>query len=821
MDTVQRDRAVSDPDGLIADLVMESGPGLGREQVRAVVTAVAGGRAKSRRLAVALAGRPAVLADGRSPASRAVADLLVALHDAGARDTSLPACAQCGRKVRGFQRAGQDWYCSPCMRHYEPCASCGKDRPVSSRDRAGRPRCAKCPDDEGRDPVTVIHGLITALDPGAGRETVASAVRRSAPRPSYQKKLAWALEDNPALLTGDGHLAPLRAIPRFIEILHDAGIAGVVRPACGRCGRVVRIDKPLDGVRVCRTCIAHSRIEPCARCGAVREPVTRDEQGRPVCANCFITAPENLETCTGCGRVRPVDRRTADGPLCARCPPLAVMTCAVCGQTAPCGISRATGKPWCPACQHRRAACSACGRHEAIASGTLDRPLCAGCTPPPPWASCPVCSDPDHPSPGQCARCLINARLDDLMGPDDGSLPPGLQALRREIAAAEHTITATRWLAKPSVAPVLSGLADGSIPLTHQALDALPQRQALAYLRQTLVATGALPSRDEEMIRLETFLHGLLDSQADPERRRLLHRYLIWHLVRRMRSRNNGKPVTRQQALLTRRLARGAIAFLDWLDSAGLTLGNCRQGDLERWLGSGQAVYREEAGRLIRWAHAAGLTSCYLLSAARWTGPAAVLDGENRWDIARRLLHDDALKPEDRLAGLLVLLYAQGITAISRMTAGQVHAGDDGTVRLQLGWVPVQLPDPVASIALAVAANRKGHATIGAARSSPWLFPGGQPGQPISGPRLTKRLDALGISPRQARSTALFQLAAEVPAAILTRTLGISTNVAVTWQRLSAGDWAAYAADVSRRSPQQPVPATSRNAEPQAGKRHR
>ena len=140
------------------------------------------------------------------------------------------------------------------------------------------------------------------------------------------------------------------------------------------------------------------------------------------------------------------------------------------------------------------------------------------------------------------------------------------------------------------------------------------------------------------------------------------------------------------------------------------------------------------------------------------------------------------------------------------MTAGQVHVGDDGTVRLQLGRVPVQLPEPVASIALAVAANRKGHATIGAAGPSPWLFPGGQPGRPVSSARLTQRLDALGISPRQARSTALFQLAAEVPAAILARTLGVSTNVAVTWQRLSAGDWAAYAADVSRRSPQQPVP---------------
>jgi hypothetical protein len=692
------------------------------------------------------------------------------------------------------------------MRRDEPCAACRKDRPVASRDRAGRPRCAKCPDDDGRDPVTVIHGIVTALDPGAGRETVAGAVRQAAPRPSYQQKLAWALEKNPALLTGDGHLAPLRAIPQFIEMLHGAGVAGVVRPACGRCGRVVRTDKPLDGVRVCRTCIAHSRTEPCARCGAIREPVTRDGQGRPICASCFVTAPENLETCTGCGRVRPVERRTADGPLCSRCPSLPVLACSVCAQTVPCGISRATGLPWCPPCQRRRAACSACGRHEPAASGTLNRPLCAGCTPPPPWARCPVCRDPDHPSPGTCARCIVNARLDELMGPDAGALPPGLQALRREIAGAEHAVTAMRWAAKPSIAPVLSGLADGSIALTHQALDGLPQRPALAHLRQTLVATGALPWRDEEMTRLEAFLHGLLDFQADPERRRLLHRYLIWHLVRRMRSRNNGKPATRQQALLTRRLARGAIAFLDWLGSAGLTMGTCQQADLDRWLASGQAVYREEAGRLIRWAHAARLTSCYLPSAARWTGPSAILDGEDRWDIARRLLHDDTLKSEDRLAGLLVLFYAQGVTALSRMT------GRPGPGRRQRHRPAPARPGarPAARAGRLDRPRRRGQPQRPrhhrGRRAIALAVPGGQPGQPISGARLTKRLDALGISPRQARSTALFQLAAEVPAAILARTLGVSTSVAVLWQRLSAGDWAVYAADVSRRPPQQSVP---------------
>ena len=136
------------------------------------------------------------------------------------------------------------------------------------------------------------------------------------------------------------------------------------------------------------------------------------------------------------------------------------------------------------------------------------------------------------------------------------------------------------------------------------------------------------------------------------------------------------------------------------------------------------------------------------------------------------------------------------------MTVEHIQVGAD-EVRLRLGRVPIQLPEPVAELARAVVANRKGHATIGALAPSPWLFPGGQPGRPISSARLTQRLNDLGIRPGRARSAALFQLATEIPAAILARTLGIHTDVAVTWQRHSAGDWATYAADVSRRSDKQ------------------
>jgi hypothetical protein len=51
----------------------------------------------------------------------------------------------------------------------------------------------------------------------------------------------------------------------------------------------------------------------------------------------------------------------------------------------------------------------------------------------------------------------------------------------------------------------------------------------------------------------------------------------------------------------------------------------------------------------------------------------------------------------------------------------------------------------------------------------------------------------------QAGAVLLWELATDLPAAVLARLLGIHITVAVAWQPASAGDWAAYAAEISRR----------------------
>ncbi|MEW2121203.1 site-specific integrase [Streptomyces sp. NPDC005474] len=798
----QLDRTVTDPVGLITDLVADIERELGIATIRAVVTAVAGGRAKSRSLAKALAIRPAVLTDGRSPAPRAIGDLLIELRKAGASAIASPLCADCGKTLRTLQRKGQDWYCSVCGQETSECTACGNVRRVGFRDRKGLPRCKMCPDHDHRDPVAVVHDLITAIAPGADRDAVAEALRRTAPdRPHYRQRVVWAVEENPRLLTGEGYLAPHRAILKFIDLLHEAGVAGIVRPACPRCHRVVRIDKPLDGQRVCRNCIAKSRVEECVRCGARREPATRDDQGRPLCPNCLITDPANTELCISCGERRRVQNRTADGPLCPNCCPLPVLVCAICGRTAPGTLSKLTGLPRCRGCFQRQAHCTVCGRLRGIHSGTADAPICGPCTTPDAelWRPCPTCGQTERlHAPGPCPRCTLKQRLQDLLADDTGSIPSKLQPLYDTLASTERARTAMSWLSKGIVSTVLSDLGSGRRPLTHQALDELPEGKVVEHIRSVLVAAGVLPKRDEQMIRLERHVKDLVTSHTMVEGRKILHRYATWHLLRRLRRRSRGKEITHYQLATARQHLRAAVYLLDWLGEQDLTLTTCRQADLDRWMTSDDVLLRTEAGHFVRWALAQKITRGLSFPAVRWNGPTQPMDNEARWDTARRLLHDDTLKPEDRLAGLLLLLYAQWPAAISRLTVDHVEETDT-VVRIHLGAVPVELPAPVAELALQQVAVRRSHAVL-ARTDSPWLFPGGQPGRPISAWAMGERLRKLGIRLAEARSTALFQLATELPAAVLARTLGIDITVAVKWQRAAAGDWAAYAAEVSRRN---------------------
>lgn len=798
--TAEASEALADPLGVVMRLVDAIEPNLETAAIEDAVRKIAGGRAKRRRLAAALVARPSVLTDGRSPAPRVIGDLLIALRNAGAQAVSPPCCARCGKHLRTMQRRGQDWYCGTCGPQSEPCSSCGRLRPVSTRDRAGRPRCVRCPPAKEADPLAVITAVVTGIDPSLSAEVVGSSLRTAAPRPGQQRQLAWVLQERPELLTGDGALAPVPSVLRLIEALCDAGSSRIVRPACPRCDRVIPLCKPADGVRLCRNCLAKFRAVPCAGCSVVREPATRDDHGQPLCAHCLITDPINHETCAACGRRRPVAARTPRGPLCGTCRPVPTLTCSICGRVASCSVSAATGEPWCHACQQRWTRCSSCQLVRPVRGGTVQTPLCAACLSGnrSRWTPCATCGAIERLRSGSCTRCLLDERLRALLDDGTGRVRPELQLLHRTLAGAERPATVWTWLTNSSASAVLADLAKGPQQLSHAALDQLPPGKPVEHLRAVLVATAALPERDEHLVRLERWITSVVAERIDADERQLLQRYALWHLVRRLRQRNRGSHATHNQLVTVRELVRGAIALLDWLRGRGLTISTCRQGNLDAWHASTDATRRQEAGHFVRWAISQRMAGDIEYPATKWTGPAGPLDHDERWNQARRLLHDDTLDADDRVAGLLLLLYAQLPSAIGRLRLDQIETAGD-QVLVHLGQAAVVVPEPLAALIVGLVAARRGHAVVGDPGSSHWLFPGGQPGRPISSSQLGERLRLIGIRPGQARSTALFQLATEVPAAILARMLGIHIGVAVQWQRAAGGDWTNYAADVSRR----------------------
>jgi hypothetical protein len=789
------------PARVIVDLVADVELALDRAAIAGVVTRVAGGRSKQRRLAQALTASPSVLASGRSPAPRAAGELLIALRKAGAASISPPVCAKCGKHLRAMQRRGQDWYCTACWRRRRPCASCGQDRAIATLDRQGRPRCRQCPDDDDRDPVVILTGVITRLEPSLPAERIAAPAARAQPGQAKLRQLAWVIEDKPSLLTGDGAQAPTPGVLRLIDELCQAGAQNITRPACPRCHRVIRLDRRIDGQWLCRNCVARSQAQPCSRCGAVREAAARDEDGRPLCSNCLVTDPANQESCARCGRSRRVIVRTPDGPLCDNCRPWPVLTCHICQKQAPCQVSKVTGKPWCRACKRRWARCAGCGETRPVRGGSRDQPLCSTCTRPDPglWRSCPGCGQPGRIHTRRCARCTVQQRLRDLLGDNHGEIPAELQGIYQALTAVQNPAIVASWLDTSAAPAALRGLRARNRRLTHKALDELPAGKTVEHLRSVLVAAGTLPRRDEQMARLQQWVTRVIAGRPGAAERKLLHRYATWHLLRRLRRRNGSTETTYTQTVGIRRHVRAAITLLDWFTTRDLTLATACQGDLDAWVTSGQATGRREAGHFVRWARKQKLTSLDF-PATRWAGPAGVIDTETRWEQARWLLHDNTVKPEDRVAGLLVLLYAQWPSAISRLTLDHIQADAQAT-RLRLGREPIILPEPLDALVLQLAATRQGHATLGDHRTSRWLFPGGQPGLPISAYRLAERLRQLGLNSGQSRSTALFQLATELPAAILARMLGIHISVATAWQRASAGDWTAYAAEISRRRP--------------------
>ncbi|WP_405475453.1 hypothetical protein [Streptomyces sp. NBC_00009] len=161
----------------------------------------------------------------------------------------------------------------------------------------------------------------------------------------------------------------------------------------------------------------------------------------------------------------------------------------------------------------------------------------------------------------------------------------------------------------------------------------------------------------------------------------------------------------------------------------------------------------------------------------RLTLPPAVITQDSeplhqhrRLAMLRRVLSDNSLGPRARVAAALVLLYAQPVTRIVRLTIDDV-TDNEGTVTVQLGDPPSPLPKPVADVMRAYMQSRQ-YLPCASSRSSRWLFPGRQPGQPMTPVSLQVYLRKIGVPPQRGRTSAIRQLVLQAPVPVIAKALG-------------------------------------------------
>jgi hypothetical protein len=106
-----------------------------------------------------------------------------------------------------------------------------------------------------------------------------------------------------------------------------------------------------------------------------------------------------------------------------------------------------------------------------------------------------------------------------------------------------------------------------------------------------------------------------------------------------------------------------------------------------------------------------------------------------------------------RVAGVIVLLYAQPVSRIVRLSVDDVIRDGD-TVLLRLGEPASPIPAPVAVLLLEHIANRDNMntATNPASRG---LFPGRRAGQPARSDHLSALLNEIGVPSAAARGAAI------------------------------------------------------------------
>ncbi len=387
-----------------------------------------------------------------------------------------------------------------------------------------------------------------------------------------------------------------------------------------------------------------------------------------------------------------------------------------------------------------------------------------------------------------CRRCQLRRRVAVVLDDGHGQICPRLVPLFDALRTMGKPCTGLEWLGSKDVVGRLRALATAQVPLTHEGIDSFEASGGREYLRDLLVTHGVLPRRDKYLAAFERWSIVRLQAVEDPDDRQLIRTYLHWHIHRRLRERAETGALHESTTGQARQQTNTAVHFLGWLRARGRALADCQQRDVDDWFAAPPTTRWAARGFLV-WAishrHCPRLKIPYYRGA---TAPA--LSRAQLVTTLRRLLDDDTIELGDRVAGLLVLLFAQPVARIRSLTVSDLEQRGD-ELWLHVGAACLPLPERLAMLITELITKRRNMGTAANPDSS-WLLPGFSPGQPIQARHLAERLARLGVT-RLGRLAAVKQLVSDVPAPVLGELIGYSPRIVARHAVDQAIDWNNYA----------------------------
>ena len=585
----------------------------------------------------------------------------------------------------------------------------------------------------------------------------------------------------------------------------DSPVCGICRSqevaeTCQGCLQVRPVARRVEGSPFCQVCYDRPQAT-CSGCGATA-PIHSSKTGRPICKICYDSAaapnarhgrvkrvPRRRCTCSHCGKKR-LCADFATAPVCADCSGRQAHECARCQRRRPVQAVLPEGSV-CTRCydvaRNEMGSCELCGAHGWILH-VAARVLCAGCAGVTDFR-CKSCGGQGRfYEKNLCASCVCRRRLSAALE-KAGKVPPQLSELVDALSHAPNPRVIINWLARSEGARLLADLAKAP-EITHELLDEMPQTKWLSFLRNLLVHFSALPERNVEFTSLELWLKVFL-REYTARIATSIRMFAEWQLFRRLRRKAAKDRLTIYSAKWARMRLRMSATFLVWLDDQGKSLADCRQSDVDDWLSSGNTTKYLIRDFLV-WASARGFTSDLRVPRRKVLTAASPIDSDAQWEAIDRLFLQAGIPVRDRVAGLFVLLFAQNLTRIQRLTTEHILLTSDG-VTCAFGKDPVVLPELLGSFIFELQKAQESNPKARRRDGTFWLFTGRTPGRPIDIEILRKSLQRYGIVLRSHRKASQLQLASIAPA-ILAGTLGMHINTAVKLHRTSRSSRHRYAA---------------------------